>query len=114
MRRDSLEDDGKGSDKAGGDKKGSIVVGRAWFTEQKVLAELYAGVLADAGYDAQVKTVQNREALAVRKAEAEAEFKAAPAADSDAARGVGQVIDLTAHDETEQIDVAGLRTALRA
>ncbi|CAM5692382.1 ABC transporter substrate-binding protein OS=Streptomyces alboniger OX=132473 GN=CP975_19710 PE=4 SV=1 [Streptomyces alboniger] len=58
---DSLEDDGKGSDKAGGDKKGSIVVGSARFTEQKVLAELYAGVLADAGYDAQVKTVQNRE-----------------------------------------------------
>ncbi|CAM5692414.1 Secreted protein OS=Streptomyces alboniger OX=132473 GN=CP975_19715 PE=4 SV=1 [Streptomyces alboniger] len=58
--------------------------------------------------------VVGEEALAVHKAEAEAEFKAAPAADSDAARGVGQVIDLTAHDETEQIDVAGLRTALRA
>lgn len=58
---DSLEDDGKGSDKAGGDKKGSLVVGSARFTEQKVLAELYVGVLADAGYDAQVKTVQNRE-----------------------------------------------------
>ncbi|WP_369216294.1 ABC transporter substrate-binding protein [Streptomyces flavofungini] len=58
---DSLEDDGKGSDKAGGDTKGSIVIGSARFTEQKVLAELYAGVLADAGYDTQVKTVQNRE-----------------------------------------------------
>ncbi|MFE0176110.1 ABC transporter substrate-binding protein [Streptomyces sp. NPDC059002] len=58
---DSLEDDGKGADKAGGDKKGSLVVGSARFTEQKVLAELYVGVLADAGYDAQVKTVQNRE-----------------------------------------------------
>ncbi|MFE0058533.1 ABC transporter substrate-binding protein [Streptomyces sp. NPDC059003] len=53
---DSLEDD-KGSD--GG--KGSVVVGSARFTEQKVLAELYAGVLRDAGYDASVKTVQNRE-----------------------------------------------------
>ncbi|WJV47058.1 ABC transporter substrate-binding protein [Streptomyces flavofungini] len=53
---DSLEDD-KGSD--GG--KGKIVVGSARFTEQKVLAELYAGVLRDAGYDASVKTVQNRE-----------------------------------------------------
>ncbi|WP_447038191.1 ABC transporter substrate-binding protein [Streptomyces sp. DSM 118878] len=61
---DSLEDDGKGSDKAGGDKKGSVVVGTARFTEQKVLAELYAGVLADAGYDAEVKTVQNREIYA--------------------------------------------------
>lgn len=58
---DSLEDDGKGSDKAGGDKKGSLVVGSARFTEQKVLAELYVGVLEKAGYDAQVKTVQNRE-----------------------------------------------------
>lgn len=56
--------------------------------------------------------VVGEEALAVHKAEAEAEFKDAP--ERDAARGVGQVIDLTAHDETEQIDVAGLRTALRA
>ncbi|MEU5578817.1 ABC transporter substrate-binding protein [Streptomyces huasconensis] len=58
---DSLEDEGKGSDKAGDGKKGSLVVGSARFTEQKVLAELYAGVLAEAGYDTQVKTVQNRE-----------------------------------------------------
>ncbi|MEU9481356.1 hypothetical protein [Streptomyces sp. NPDC048191] len=47
------------------------------------------------------------EALAVHKAEAEAEFKHAGAGE----HGVGQVIDLTAHDETEQIDVQGLRTA---
>ncbi|ATL29482.1 L-proline glycine betaine binding ABC transporter protein ProX [Streptomyces formicae] len=58
---DSLEDKDGGSDKAGGDKKGSLVVGSARFTEQKVLAELYVGLLKDAGYDAQVKTVQNRE-----------------------------------------------------
>ncbi|MEU1130917.1 hypothetical protein ABZ383_13820 [Streptomyces sp. NPDC005900] len=56
--------------------------------------------------------VVGEEALAVHKAQTEAEFKDAP--EDDAARGVGQVIDLTAHDETEQIDVAGLRTALRA
>ncbi|WP_440582020.1 hypothetical protein [Streptomyces flavofungini] len=56
--------------------------------------------------------VVGEEALAVHKAETEAEFKDAP--DSAAERGVGQVIDLTAHDETEQIDVAGLRTALGA
>lgn len=57
---DSLEKDGKGEgDKAGG--KGKLVIGSARFTEQKVLAELYAGVLKDAGYDAEVKTVQNRE-----------------------------------------------------
>ncbi|WP_409234721.1 hypothetical protein [Streptomyces sp. PA5.6] len=56
--------------------------------------------------------VVGEEALAVHKAEAEGEFKDAP--EGDAARGVGQVIDLTAHDETEQIDVGELRTALRA
>ncbi|MGW5734902.1 MULTISPECIES: hypothetical protein [Streptomyces] len=55
--------------------------------------------------------VVGEEALAVHKAESEAEFKKAP---EGAAEGVGQVIDLTAHDETEQIDVAVLRTALRA
>ncbi|MFF3642530.1 hypothetical protein [Streptomyces sp. NPDC002564] len=54
--------------------------------------------------------VVGEEALAVHKAESEGEFKDAPA--GDAARGVGQVIDLTAHDETERIDVAGLRSAL--
>ncbi|MYY82333.1 MULTISPECIES: hypothetical protein [unclassified Streptomyces] len=56
--------------------------------------------------------VVGEEALAVHKAETEGEFKDAP--EGDAARGVGQVIDLTAHDETEQIDVGELRTALRA
>ncbi|MFD4633660.1 hypothetical protein ACFVYR_25140 [Streptomyces sp. NPDC058284] len=53
--------------------------------------------------------VVGEEALAVHKAESESEFK--DAAEGDAVRGAGQVIDLTAHDETEQIDVAGLRTA---
>ncbi|GGY94969.1 hypothetical protein GCM10010300_43690 [Streptomyces olivaceoviridis] len=47
------------------------------------------------------------EALAVHKAESEAGFKAADAR----SRGIGQVIDLTAHDETEQIDIQGLRSA---
>ncbi|MEW2285311.1 hypothetical protein [Streptomyces sp. NPDC047841] len=47
------------------------------------------------------------EALAVHKAESEAGFKAA----DERSRGVGQVIDLTAHDETEQIDLQGLRSA---
>ncbi|MGW3268039.1 hypothetical protein [Streptomyces sp. NPDC001056] len=51
--------------------------------------------------------VVGQEALAVHKAEAEAEFKPA----DDKARGVGQVIDLTAHDETEVIDLQGLRSA---
>ncbi|MFH8445417.1 hypothetical protein ACH4D3_29885 [Streptomyces sp. NPDC018026] len=66
--------------------------------------------------DAALETVQNedladvvgQEALALHKAEAEVSFKAAGAE----SRGVGQVIDLTAHDETEQIDVQGLRSAV--
>ncbi|WPO72264.1 hypothetical protein [Streptomyces sp. KN37] len=62
--------------------------------------------------NADLADVVGEEALAVHKAEAEAEFKDAPAGDAE--RGVGQVIDLTAHDETEQIDVGVLRTALRA
>ncbi|MEU9669034.1 hypothetical protein AB0E25_26205 [Streptomyces bobili] len=52
--------------------------------------------------------VVGEEALALHKAEAEAEFK--PAREHE--RAVGQVIDLTAHDETEQIDVQGLRSAV--
>jgi hypothetical protein len=63
-----------------------------------------------------LETVQNedladvvgQEALALHKAEEEAAFKQA----GEESRGVGQVIDLTAHDETEQIDVQGLRSAV--
>ena len=51
--------------------------------------------------------VVGQEALALHKAESEAQFKHA----DEESRGVGQVIDLTAHDETEQIDVQSLRTA---
>lgn len=51
--------------------------------------------------------VVGQEALAVHKAEAEAGFKQAHARPD----GTGQVIDLTAHDETEQIDVQRLRSA---
>ncbi|WP_167469294.1 hypothetical protein [Streptomyces rubrogriseus] len=66
--------------------------------------------------DAALETVQNedladvvgQEALALHKAEAEVSFKQA----GEESRGVGQVIDLTAHDETEQIDVQGLRSAV--
>jgi hypothetical protein len=51
--------------------------------------------------------VVGQEALALHKAETEADFKPADAG----SRGIGQVIDLTAHDETEQIDIQGLRSA---
>ncbi|MER5439178.1 ABC transporter substrate-binding protein [Streptomyces sp. NPDC002790] len=57
---DSLE----GKDDAGasgGGGKGKVVIGAARFTEAKVLGELYRQILADAGYDASVKTVENRE-----------------------------------------------------
>ncbi|MFD5198722.1 glycine betaine ABC transporter substrate-binding protein [Streptomyces sp. NPDC058375] len=59
---DSLEKEKGGSDSSAGDgKKGSLVVGSASFTESKVLAELYAQILGDAGYSASVTTVKNRE-----------------------------------------------------
>ncbi|CAM5710690.1 ABC transporter substrate-binding protein [Streptomyces californicus] len=59
---DSLEQEKGGSGFSGGDgKKGALVVGSASFTESKVLAELYAQVLGDAGYSTSVTTVKNRE-----------------------------------------------------
>jgi hypothetical protein len=51
--------------------------------------------------------VVGQEALALHKAETEAAFKPADAESSENL----QVIDLTAHDETEQIDVQRLRSA---
>ncbi|MFA3877658.1 hypothetical protein ABS735_28960 [Streptomyces sp. MMCC 100] len=71
---------------------------------------------AAAASDAALETVQNedladvvgQEALALHKAEAEVSFKPA----GEESRDVSQVIDLTAHDETEQIDVQGLRSAV--
>ena len=40
---------------------GSIVVGAANFSENITVAEIYAAVLRDAGYDASVRTIGNRE-----------------------------------------------------
>ena len=61
----------------------------------------------DAMHNEDLADVVGQEALALHKTEAEAEFKPADAR----ARGVGPVIDLTAHDETEQINLGGLRSA---
>ncbi|MFD4507457.1 hypothetical protein [Streptomyces sp. NPDC058457] len=61
----------------------------------------------DAMHNEDLADVVGQEALALHKAESEAEFKPA----DPQARGVGQVIDLTAHDETEQINLGGLRSA---
>ncbi|MFI1227105.1 MULTISPECIES: ABC transporter substrate-binding protein [unclassified Streptomyces] len=59
---DSLEKEKGGSGSSAGDgKKGSLVVGSASFTESKVLAELYAQILGDAGYTTSITTVKNRE-----------------------------------------------------
>ncbi|MER6689113.1 IMP dehydrogenase, partial [Streptomyces minutiscleroticus] len=52
--------------------------------------------------------VVGQEALAVHKAESETSYKPA----GDGSRDVGQVIDLTEHDETERIDVEELRGAV--
>lgn len=56
----SLEESGSGGESGAGDK-GSLVVGSAGFTESTLMAELYAQLLQDAGYDASVKTLKNRE-----------------------------------------------------
>ncbi|MER8039869.1 ABC transporter substrate-binding protein [Streptomyces hydrogenans] len=58
---DSLEQGKEKSSSGSGGDKGSLVVGAAAFTESKVLAELYAQLLRDAGYSASVTTVKNRE-----------------------------------------------------
>ncbi|MGW7085367.1 hypothetical protein ACWGH2_18025 [Streptomyces sp. NPDC054871] len=73
-------------------------------------SEATAGAL-ESVQNVDLADVVGEEALAVHKAESEAEFKQAPEGSDHVA---GQVIDLTEHDETEQIDVAELRTALRA
>lgn len=55
---ESLEEQG-GADPADGGT--SLVVGSAGFTESKILANLYAQVLTDAGFDTTIKTLNNRE-----------------------------------------------------
>ncbi|GAB3666322.1 ABC transporter substrate-binding protein [Streptomyces sparsus] len=55
---DSLEEQGGNQD---GDSKGSLVVGSAGFTESRIMAELYAAVLDDAGYRTRVQKLANRE-----------------------------------------------------
>ncbi|MEU4682013.1 ABC transporter substrate-binding protein [Streptomyces xinghaiensis] len=55
----SLEEKGGGG--TGDSGKGSLVIGSAGFTESELMAELYAALLADAGYGTTVKTLKNRE-----------------------------------------------------
>ncbi|MEU7133170.1 ABC transporter substrate-binding protein [Streptomyces sp. NPDC046261] len=57
---DSLEKSG-GGDSSTKPGQESLVIGSASFTESKVLAEIYAGLLKDAGYSTSIKTVDARE-----------------------------------------------------
>ncbi|WP_079024989.1 hypothetical protein [Streptomyces leeuwenhoekii] len=99
-----------------------------------------AGAVAPSALEAAVQNedladIVGQEALALHRAEAEAETDVVPDAETEdgtevatglgtedgtedgaepggaGSAGEGRVIDLTAHDETEQIDVQGLRTA---
>ncbi|GAA0491957.1 ABC transporter substrate-binding protein [Streptomyces sp. NPDC046215] len=57
---DSLEKSGGGGNSAK-PGQGSLVVGSASFTESRVLAEIYAALLRDAGYSTKITTVDARE-----------------------------------------------------
>ncbi|MFJ4775597.1 hypothetical protein [Streptomyces sp. NPDC088762] len=75
----------------------------------------FFGTKSTAQARAAIESVQNEDLADVVGAEALALHKAESAQTKPATpemRAVGQVIDLTAHDETEPIDVARLRTAI--
>lgn len=83
-------------------RRPSVQGGFDFFGTQKTAPER----TADSVQNEDLADVVGQEALALHKAEAESGFK--PAGPGVRA---GQVIDLTAHDETEQIDIEGLRSA---
>ncbi|MET7944085.1 hypothetical protein [Streptomyces sp. NPDC005302] len=85
-------------------RRPSVEGGFDFFGTQKEASDAAA---MEAVQNEDLADVVGQEALALHKAEAESGFKTA----SEGSLGAGQVIDLTAHDETEQIDVAGLRSA---
>ncbi|RMI41351.1 ABC transporter substrate-binding protein [Streptomyces triticirhizae] len=57
---ESLEENESGGSDGSGDK-GSVTVGGASFTEATLMAELYAGVLEEAGYSVSITNVDSRE-----------------------------------------------------
>lgn len=69
---ESLEETGSGSDtdagsdstETGGGDGETLVIGSADFTEATITAELYAQILADAGFDTEIQTVRGRELYA--------------------------------------------------
>ncbi len=69
-----------------------------------------ASAALDAVQNEDLADVVGQEALALHKAESEARFK--PVDEESRGLGAGQVIDLTAHDETEVFDLKGLRSAV--
>ncbi|MFE0101436.1 hypothetical protein [Streptomyces sp. NPDC059009] len=93
-------------------RRPAVEGGFDFFGTKSVAKAAAAPAALEAVQNEDLADVVGEEALAVHKAESEAEFK--QGSPDDAERGVGQVIDLTAHDETEQIDVGRLRTALQA
>ncbi|MBW1604251.1 ABC transporter substrate-binding protein [Streptomyces sp. JJ66] len=58
---ESLEEQGGQPTGEGGGDQGSLVIGAAGFTESTVLAQLYAQVLEDAGYNTSVQQLTTRE-----------------------------------------------------
>jgi hypothetical protein len=88
-----------------------VVGGFDFFGTKAPTAQARAAIEAVQNED--LADVVGAEALAVHKAEAAGaeagpDFKPV----TPEQRALGQVIDLTAHDETEAIDVARLRTAI--
>lgn len=55
---------GQSLEEAGGRGEGSLVVGSAGFTESEIMAQLYAGVLSEAGFETRVQRLANRELYA--------------------------------------------------
>lgn len=55
---------GESLEESGGEGEGSLVVGSAGFTESEIMAQLYAGVLSEAGYQTKVQRLENRELYA--------------------------------------------------
>jgi hypothetical protein len=87
-------------------RRPSVEGGFDFFGTQKEASDAAA---MEAVQNEDLADVVGQEALALHKAEAESGFKPA----SEASRGADrQVIDLTAHDETEHINMTGLRSAV--
>ncbi|MEE1930368.1 ABC transporter substrate-binding protein [Streptomyces sp. TRM 70351] len=58
---ESLEEEGGQGGQGDTGAKGSLVVGSAGFTESEIMAQMYAQLLADAGYGTRVQELANRE-----------------------------------------------------